>query len=682
MVLPDKSIRTQKELIICMKKYTFIAFVQFFALNCLLFFVPVTAVHGQTASLMDEALSAGALSYAQAAYFVLTAADINYNAAGAGYTDNGYSSEKAAITAAFSYAASQGWLPKKVSPTVEGSGDKVIKLSELSFLMIKSFKLKGNILYRIFPGPHYAYKEMVYRGYITGTTDPSLPLNGEKFFEILGNLLSEVPEIERQTTELAADERAAAERQAAERADAEQQAAELAAAERQATAERLAAERADAERQAVERAAAELAAAERQAAAERLATERAEAERQAVERAAAELAAAERQAATERLAAERQAEAEHLAAEGAEAERQAVERAAAERLAAERADAERQAAERTAAELAAVERQAEAERLSAERADAERQAAERAAAELAAVERQAATERLAAERADAERQAAERAAVERQAAAERLAVERQAAAERQAADESQVTLTETITTISRVHIQFTADALILSETQKIKLQEVAQILSRYPDWPIQIAGHTAQAGSISGQQMISRDRAQIVADYLESLGCRRADEMTVIGYGATQPLADNSTAAGMALNRRVEITFAGQDAVQAAKTEAITTISRIRIQFTADASVLGNAEKTKLQEAAQILSRYPGRSIRLEGHTAMAGGEEGRQQISQDRAQAVADYLESLGCRRSDEMTVIGYGASQPLADNSTAAGMALNRRVEITILD
>jgi outer membrane protein OmpA-like peptidoglycan-associated protein len=674
-----------------MKKYTFVAFVQFFALNCLLFFVPVTAVHGQTAALMDEALSTGTLSYAQAAYFVLTAADINYSAAGDGYIANDYSSENAAITAAFSYAASQGWLPKNVSPSVEGSGDKVIKLSELSFLMIKSFNLKGNILYRIFPGPHYAYKEMVYRGYITGTTDPSLPLNGEKFFEILGNLLSEVPEIERQPAEPAASELADAERLAeAERLAAERQAAERAANER-AAAERLAAERAEAERQAAERAANERATAERlateraeterqaaeRAEAERLANERTEAERQAAELAASERAVVERQAAAERQAAERAANERAAAERHAEAERQATELAASEQAAAEaeRAEAERQTAERAANERAVAERQAEAERLAAERTEAERQAAERAANERAAAERQAATERLAAERAEAERQTAELVANER-AAAERVE------AERQAANEGQVTLTEAITTISRVRIQFTADALVLSEAQKIKLQEIAQILSRYPDWPIQIAGHTAQAGSILGQQMISRDRAQIVADYLESLGCRRSDEMTVIGYGASQPLADNSTAAGMTLNRRLEITFSGQYAEQAVKTEAITTISRIRIQFTADASVLGGAEKTKLQEAAQILSRYPGRAIRLEGHTAMAGSEAGQRQISRDRAQAAADYLESLGCRRSDEMTVIGYGASQPLADNSTAAGMALNRRVEITILD
>jgi outer membrane protein OmpA-like peptidoglycan-associated protein len=66
----------------------------------------------------------------------------------------------------------------------------------------------------------------------------------------------------------------------------------------------------------------------------------------------------------------------------------------------------------------------------------------------------------------------------------------------------------------------------------------------------------------------------------------------------------------------------------------------------------------------------------------MAGSAEGRMRISTDRAQAVADYLAGLGCRTQDEITVRGHGAEQPLGDPATAAGQAINRRVEITLLD
>jgi outer membrane protein OmpA-like peptidoglycan-associated protein len=70
------------------------------------------------------------------------------------------------------------------------------------------------------------------------------------------------------------------------------------------------------------------------------------------------------------------------------------------------------------------------------------------------------------------------------------------------------------------------------------------------------------------------------------------------------------------------------------------------------------------------------------GHTALAGTAEGRLEVSARRAQAVADFLVFLDSRRPDEIIVRGYGAERPLGDHGTAAGQALNRRVEITILD
>ena len=112
------------------------------------------------------------------------------------------------------------------------------------------------------------------------------------------------------------------------------------------------------------------------------------------------------------------------------------------------------------------------------------------------------------------------------------------------------------------------------------------------------------------------------------------------------------------------------------------TISLNNIQFLPDSTELTEAEKQKLQNIAVILNEYPNRNILVGGHTAMAGSAEGRMRVSTDRAQAVADYLVALGCRTQDEITVRGYGAERPLGDPATPAGQAINRRVEITLLD
>jgi hypothetical protein len=127
---------------------------------------------------MDGALSGEAVTYAQAAWFVLEAAGADFGGSG----DMG---------AAFVYAAGQGWLRVKADLR-----DAPISLGELSFLIMKSFNLKGGYLYRIFqgqrtPGSWYAYRELRYQGFITGITDPSRPVRGEQFFQVLGNVLDQ-----------------------------------------------------------------------------------------------------------------------------------------------------------------------------------------------------------------------------------------------------------------------------------------------------------------------------------------------------------------------------------------------------------------------------------------------------------------------------------------------------------
>ena len=110
-------------------------------------------------------------------------------------------------------------------------------------------------------------------------------------------------------------------------------------------------------------------------------------------------------------------------------------------------------------------------------------------------------------------------------------------------------------TISLENIQFEADSSILLPSEKVKLNQIAEILKRYPDRDILVGGHTALAGTAEGRQRLSQERAAAVAEYLISLGARPSTRIVVRGYGAEKPLADNSTEAGRQKNRRVEITI-------------------------------------------------------------------------------------------------------------------------------
>lgn len=84
------------------------------------------------------------------------------------------------------------------------------------------------------------------------------------------------------------------------------------------------------------------------------------------------------------------------------------------------------------------------------------------------------------------------------------------------------------------------------------LDEMAATLKRYPNMVVEVAGYTDNRGAASFNKQLSQKRAASVADYLISKGVS-ADNLQATGYGAASPIADNSTAAGRAQNRRVEL---------------------------------------------------------------------------------------------------------------------------------
>jgi outer membrane protein OmpA-like peptidoglycan-associated protein len=89
--------------------------------------------------------------------------------------------------------------------------------------------------------------------------------------------------------------------------------------------------------------------------------------------------------------------------------------------------------------------------------------------------------------------------------------------------------------------------------------------------------------------------------------------------------------------------------------------------------------REKLAKVSGILLAYPGLKLQVEGYTDNIGGDEYNQKLSEQRAGSVKDYLESQGVKDSN-ITATGYGKSDPIADNSTSAGRAQNRRVQLVV--
>ncbi|HEX8666962.1 MAG TPA: OmpA family protein [Allosphingosinicella sp.] len=86
-----------------------------------------------------------------------------------------------------------------------------------------------------------------------------------------------------------------------------------------------------------------------------------------------------------------------------------------------------------------------------------------------------------------------------------------------------------------------------------------------------------------------------------------------------------------------------------------------------------------LDQVAQTLTSYPSTLIDVYGHTDPSGGDAINIPLSKNRAESVASYLAQRGVARA-RIATQGFGSSQPIADNSTEAGRAQNRRVELRV--
>ena len=89
------------------------------------------------------------------------------------------------------------------------------------------------------------------------------------------------------------------------------------------------------------------------------------------------------------------------------------------------------------------------------------------------------------------------------------------------------------------------------------LNEIAQIINKYPEYKFYIDGHTDNVGSSESNQSLSKRRSDAVVNYLVSQGVS-IDLLIPRGFGEDQPATSNDTASGRQLNRRTEIKLASK----------------------------------------------------------------------------------------------------------------------------
>ena len=213
-----------------------------------------------------------------------------------------------------------------------------------------------------------------------------------------------------------------------------------------------------------------------------------------------------------------------------------------------------------------VDAEARARREAQEKAEADARAAQEQAAQAQAQSDEDARRRADAERAQAEADAARAAA--QQAAQQTAEAERQrqeaiqqkeAMRARLLAQLNQVLQTRDTARgliVSMPDVLFDFNKYTLKPEARERLARISGIVLAYPDLKLQIEGYTDSIGSEEYNQTLSEKRAEAVRDYLVTSGVNM-NSVVAQGMGKADPVADNSTAEGRKLNRRVEMIVSG-----------------------------------------------------------------------------------------------------------------------------
>ncbi len=86
---------------------------------------------------------------------------------------------------------------------------------------------------------------------------------------------------------------------------------------------------------------------------------------------------------------------------------------------------------------------------------------------------------------------------------------------------------------------------------------------------------------------------------------------------------------------------------------------------------------TKVRDAVEV---FPRSQLVIEGHTDSYGGDESNMALSKRRAEAVGEYMVTQLNIPAYRISAVGFGETQPIANNETAEGRARNRRIDVVI--
>ncbi|MDW3196097.1 MAG: OmpA family protein [Cytophagales bacterium] len=250
------------------------------------------------------------------------------------------------------------------------------------------------------------------------------------------------------------------------------------------------------------------------------------------------------------------------------------------------------------------------------------------------------------------------------------------------------------------------DGSVLTDMGLEELERMVAYLNEYPEIKFSIVTHVANSGDADKDKSLSVDRLQTIELFFQNAGIDPS-RLTFASAGSTESF-DNVNAYKIfdteQPDDRVTFTiYADQDGdgVEDPKDKCIDEpgipensgcpeiaedILQVfeqalqGIQFETAKAVIKPESFSILDNVVEIMKNNDAFFLKIEGHTDSQGGDDANQVLSDNRAKSTMKYLTDKGVA-AERLKAYGFGETQPVADNETAAGRAKNRRVVFEVV-
>ncbi len=223
--------------------------------------------------------------------------------------------------------------------------------------------------------------------------------------------------------------------------------------------------------------------------------------------------------------------------------------------------------------------------------------------------------------------------------------------------------------------------------QKMLITFARQAVQRAEDARIVTLRKQAAERQLNAE-MAKRDaQAQAQQSQIVAMQAQAAQAQADAARARAEAQAADARASAAEANKSAENANAVREKLRAQLNSVLATSESARglivnmsdVLFDTGKYTLKPSTQISLAKVAGILQAYPGLKLQVEGYTDSVGGDEFNQKLSENRADAVRDFLVAQGVA-TDNIVATGYGKSNPVADNDTAQGRQQNRRVNLVV--